>query len=135
MYDFFQIGAKLIIIAAIFIIAVYSTLRVWRMDLDLWRLLSPGELLERGAGDQLSWLPSREQDAIYQTGKLVARVSEPKVDEAHATINFSEIYNSNPLDENSEFEFGRWRLKLRSYRLMVGLNVSAPQKGRIFYER
>ena len=64
---------------------------------------------------------SREENAIYQNGEIVARISGAIViDESQGQILFEEIFNSNSLDLESEFEFQRWRLILRGYESFTG---------------
>ena len=74
MYEVAQYTVKIIIIAATLLVAVIVSLRVWRAELDLRELLSPGRMLKRSVDASIDWLPKRELDAIYQTGKIVARV-------------------------------------------------------------
>jgi len=112
MYEFLQLGAKLIIIAAIAIIALYTSLRVWRSELDLSKLLSPSRMVDRSVDESLSWLPTRQPDALYQDGQLVAKTGESTLDEENSRILFKEIYQSNPLALGQEFEFQKWRLRL-----------------------
>ena len=76
-------------------------------------------------------VPTRETDAIYQDGKIVARVSGIVIDESNARILFAEIYNSNSLALESEFEFRGWRLKFHSANTVIFLDVTQADKGRI----
>ena len=131
MFEFFQVASKLIIIAAIVILAGAASVRVWRADLDLRRVLSPKRALESSIDKKLSWLATRETDALYQGYKVVARVSGAAVDEAKSEVRFDEIYQSNQLDLGAEFEFQKWRLNFDSAESMTMLTASAPQKGRI----
>ena len=65
--------------------------------------------------------PVRQDDAIYQDGEIVARVSEVvTVEQSQGRILFEEIYDSNSLDIKSEFEFQKWRLMLREYESFAG---------------
>lgn len=56
---------------------------------------------------------NREQDAIYQEGKLVAHVVEPDVDLEAKEIRFDEVLDSDHLVLADECEF-------QKYRIMIG---------------
>ena len=131
LFGFLQIVVKTVIIAAIILFAVVASLRVWRTDLDLRRLFSPKRALESSVEERLSWLPAREKDALYQNGKIVARIIDAAVRESEAKVFFEEIYKSNELDLGSEFEFQKYRLRFRSAETLTMINTSSPQKGRI----
>jgi hypothetical protein len=131
MVDLLQVAAKLIIIASVMLVAVFASVRVWRADLDLRQLLSPRRAVEKSVGESLSWLPTREKDALYQKGAVAARVTGAHVDEEKAQIKFDEISQSNSLDLATEFEFQKWTLQFQSADTLTMLNVAAPQKGRI----
>jgi hypothetical protein len=131
LFGFLQVVAKTVIIAAIILVAVVASLRVWRTDLDLRRLFSPKRALESSVEEKLSWLPAREKDALYQNGKIVARIIDATVRESKAEVFFEEIYKSNELSIDSEFEFQKYRLRLRSAETLNMFNSSSPQKGRI----
>jgi hypothetical protein len=131
LFEFLQIVVKTVIIAAIILVAVVASLRVWRTDLDLGQLFSPKRALESSVEDKLSWLPAREKDALYQNGQIVARIINANVRENEAKVFFEEIYKSNDLDLGSEFEFQKYRLRFQSAETLTMINVSSPQKGRI----
>ncbi len=109
MYEVAQYTVKIIIIAATLLVAVIVSLRVWRAELDLRELLSPGRMLKRSVDASIDWLPKRELDGIYQTGKIVARVSGVKIDQGNHKIFFEEVYNSQTLNLGAEFEFQKFR--------------------------
>jgi hypothetical protein len=131
MYELAQYIVKIIIIAAAFLVAVIVSLRVWRAELDLRELLNPGRMLQRSVDASIDWLPKRELDAIYQTGKIVARVSSIKIDKGNHKILFEEIYNSQTLNLEAEFEFQKWRLKFLGAESITSLDTSQPHKGQI----
>ena len=131
MYEVVQYTVKIVIIAATLLVAVIVSLRVWRAELDLRELLHPGRMLKRSVDTSIDWLPTREFDAIYQTGKIVARVSGIKIDQGNHKILFEEVYNSQTLDLEAEFEFEKWRLKFVGAESIIGLDTSQPQKGQI----
>lgn len=131
MFELLQIISKLVIIGAIVILAILLSLRVWRADLDLRQILNPKRAIESTVEKRLTWLPTREKDALYQGGRILARVSGAVIDEAKSTVRFDEIYNSNELNLGAEFEFQKWRLRFRSAESVTMVLASAPQKGRI----
>jgi len=131
MYEVAQYTVKIIIIAATLLVAVIVCVRVWRAELDLRELLSPGRMLKRSVDASIDWLPKRELDAIYQTGKIVARVSGVKIDQGNHKIFFEEVYKSQTLNLGAEFEFQKWRLEFLGAESITSLDTSQPQKGQI----
>jgi hypothetical protein len=75
--------------------------------------------------------PAREQDAIYQNGKLVARVLGPQVDREQKKIRFAEIYNSDELLLPDECEFQGYRIIVQRVGFGSGTLPGAAEKGRI----
>jgi len=131
MYELIQIGSKVIIIAVILIIAIFTSYKVWKADLDINKLLNPRRAVEQSVDNKLSWLPTRETEAIYQNDNIVARIKGEKINLEDGIIEFDEIYQSNTLDLGSEFEFQKWKLRLFQAESMIGLNPSRSQDGRI----
>lgn len=131
MYEVAQYTVKIIIIAATLLVAVIVSLRVWRAELDLRELLHPGRMLKRSVDASMDWLPKREIDAIYQAGKIVARVSGIKIDHGNRKILFDEVYNSQTLNLEAEFEFQKWRLKFLGAESITSFDTSQPHKGQI----
>jgi hypothetical protein len=131
MFDILQIAVKLLIISFFVVLALIASLRVWRAELDLRQLLSPRRALEGSVADKLAWLPTRDAGGLYQGGEVVAKVSGSKVDEDKHVVLFDEVYESNSLKLDEEFEFQKWRLRFKSADKIDGLNSSQPQKGRI----
>lgn len=74
---------------------------------------------------------SRENDAIYQQGKLVARVSGPEVDAAAGVIRFAEISNSDELLLPDECEFRQYRIVVKKIEYATKVERAAAHKGRI----
>lgn len=56
---------------------------------------------------------AREPDAIYQKGKLVARVKEPEVDEAGKEVRFAQVIDNEGFMLPEECEFRNYRLQVR----------------------
>lgn len=73
----------------------------------------------------------REQDAIYQKGKLVARVLEPEVDADAKEIRFGEIYNSDYLLIPEECEFQKYRIVIQRIAYSTKVDRQLGHKGRI----
>lgn len=74
---------------------------------------------------------SREQDAIYQKGKLVARVLNPRVDLTAKEIHFDEIYNSDDLLLPDECEFQNYRIIVQSVGYASRAVPASGDKGRV----
>lgn len=73
----------------------------------------------------------READAIYQNGRLVARVLEPEVDTQAKEIRFSEVFNSDDLMLPEECEFQKYRILIERIGYASKVNKEEPHKGRI----
>lgn len=129
MFELLQIIVKCIVIVSIILVAFFAVVKVWRADLDLRHLCSPRKMVEQAANEKLSWLPTRENDAIYQNGRIVGRIMGDAVNDD--IISFSEIYQCNEFDFNSEFEFRKWRLRLDRIDEMIMNDSSASHKGKI----
>ena len=73
----------------------------------------------------------READAIYQNGRLVARVLEPEMDSKAKEIRFSEVFNSDELMLPEECEFQKYRILIQRVGYASKVNKEEPHKGRI----
>ena len=58
-------------------------------------------------------LIEREDDALYQDNKLVARVLEPELERVAKEILFGEIYSSDELLLPEECEFRKYRIMIQ----------------------
>ena len=73
----------------------------------------------------------REQDAIYQNNRRVARVINPEVDTEAKEIRFLEVYDSDLLLLPEECEYQKYRLVVRRIGYASKVNKEEPHKGRI----
>jgi hypothetical protein len=74
---------------------------------------------------------SREQNAIYQEGKLVARVRDSQVDMEAKQIRFSEIYHSDELLLPDECEFQQYRIIIQKVGFVTRALPGATEPGRV----
>jgi hypothetical protein len=72
-----------------------------------------------------------EEDAIYQEGKVVARVVGPEVRRGAREIHFAEINNSDNLILPEECEFQKYRLMIQRIEYASRIDKNAPEKGRV----
>ena len=72
-----------------------------------------------------------EEDAIYQDGKVVARVVEPEVHSNNREIHFTEINDSDLLMLPEECEFQKYRLIVKRIEYASRIDKNAPEKGRV----
>ena len=72
-----------------------------------------------------------EDDAIYQEGKIVARVLEPEVRATAREIHFGEINRSDELMLPEECEFQKYRLMIQRISYASRIDKDAPEKGRV----
>lgn len=72
-----------------------------------------------------------EENAIYQEGKLVARVVAPDIRPNEREIHFAEIHESDDLVLPEECEFQKYRLMIQRIEYASRLDKNAPEKGRV----
>ncbi len=72
-----------------------------------------------------------ENDAIYQEGRLVARVIDPEVRHDAREIHFAEINRSDELMLPEECEFQKYRLMIQKIEYASRNEKNAPEKGRV----
>lgn len=72
----------------------------------------------------------REQDAIYQNGKLVARVVEPDVDLEAKEIRFDELLDSDHLVLADECEFQKFRIIVQKVAFATKVDHRPGHSGR-----
>jgi hypothetical protein len=132
MFEAIQILAKVVIIAAILLVAAFAALRVWRADIDLRALVSPQRAVERSAGEAVSWIPTRDASSLYQNGQVVGAVEGISIDEAASTLRFAKVSRALGLDVGKEFEFQKWRLKFERADSEATIGGLAMQPDRAF---
>jgi hypothetical protein len=74
---------------------------------------------------------SRDQDAIYQDGRVVARVAGLEIDMDAKELRISEIYNSDNLMIPEECEFQRFKIMIQRIAYASKIDKVEPHKGRI----
>jgi hypothetical protein len=72
-----------------------------------------------------------EADAIYQDGKVVARVLNPEVRSNDREIHFGEINDSDLLMLPEECDFQKYRLMVKSIEYASRMDKNHPKKGRV----
>jgi hypothetical protein len=74
---------------------------------------------------------NREEDAIYQNGRVVARVSDPKADWEAKEIRFAEVSNSDELMLPDECEFQQYKILVQRIAHATKTDRGALHKGRV----
>ncbi len=90
-----------------------------------------GSAVEGGDKPQPPRAAQREQDAIYQRDRIVARVVDAEVDEAAKEVRFGEIFNSDDLLLPDECEFQKYKILVQSIAYATKVDKTALHKGRI----
>ncbi len=72
-----------------------------------------------------------EENAIYQDGKVVARVDAPEIRAQVREIHFAEVNNSDELMLPEECEFRQYRLMIQRIEYASRIDKNSPEKGRI----
>ncbi len=73
----------------------------------------------------------REPDTLYQKGRIVARVSGTRVDEAGKKIFFEEVYHSDTLLLPDECDFQQYVILIRKIQHATKLDPKALHRGRV----
>lgn len=73
----------------------------------------------------------RESDALYQNGRIVARVAEPEIDLDGKEIRFAEISNSDELMIPEECEFREFRILIQKIAFATKIQKGEEHKGRV----
>ena len=73
----------------------------------------------------------REDDAVYQNGRVVARVADPQVDSEAKEIRFAELSNSDELLLPDECEFQKYTIMVQRIAHATKVDKGAPHKGRV----
>lgn len=72
----------------------------------------------------------RDEDAIYQKGKVVGRVVEPEVDLGGKEIRFGEIRGSDHLLIPEECEFQKYRIVIQKIAFATKVDKRPGHEGR-----
>jgi hypothetical protein len=73
----------------------------------------------------------RDSNAIYQDGRMVARVVEPEIDLEAKQIRFSEVFESDDLLLPEECEFQKFRIMIQTVTWAAKIDRANPSKGRV----
>ncbi|TAM78798.1 MAG: hypothetical protein EPN47_20665 [Acidobacteria bacterium] len=73
---------------------------------------------------------NREEDAIYQNGKLVARVVKPDVDLEAKEIRFDEVLDSDHLILADDCEFQKYRIIVQKIAFSTKVDHRPGRNGR-----
>ncbi len=90
-----------------------------------------GPQIEPQAGPTPTPPAEREQDAIYQRDRVVARVLDPEVDPEAKQVRFAEIYQSDELLLPDECEFQDYRILIQRIAHATKVDRGALHKGRV----
>jgi hypothetical protein len=74
---------------------------------------------------------AREQDALYQGNRIVARVAEPEVDLEAKELRMGEVFESDQLMIPEECEYQNYRILIQRIAYATKLDKVSPHKGRI----
>ncbi len=75
--------------------------------------------------------PERQDDAIYQGNKLVARAVGAEVNNQSREITFREIRNSDHLLLPEECEFQKYRIMVQRVEYASRIDKERPEDGRV----
>lgn len=73
----------------------------------------------------------RDEDAIYQGGRVVAHATNPQVDSNAREIRFEELTNSDDLLLPEDCEFREYRILVQRIEDAAKIQKGAAHKGRV----
>ena len=74
---------------------------------------------------------AREPDALYQRGRVVARVGQAEIDLEAKELRIGEIYKSEELLIPEECEFQQYRILIQRIAFATTIDKAATHKGRV----
>jgi hypothetical protein len=74
---------------------------------------------------------AREQNALYQRDRIVARVAEAEVDMEAKELRLGEVYESDQLMIPEECEYQKYRVLIQRIGYATKVDKVSPHKGRI----
>lgn len=74
---------------------------------------------------------ARERDALYQGGRVVARVAETEIDRDAKEVRFGEVFNSDDLMIPEECEFQEFRILIQRIAYATKIQRGEEHKGRV----
>lgn len=77
---------------------------------------------------------TREDDAIYQNGRVVGRALDARVDDEAREIHFGEIFGSDELLLPEDCEFRTYRILIQHVGFAAREDRGAAHKGRVLRE-
>jgi len=123
-----EIGLKVVVTVIVLVVVYYQAIFLgwmWRSQVD------PKETVARvlkTASPDSAIIATRDSKALYQNGKVVAKVTGD-VDVTDNAAVFSQLSDTCGLDRNLPFEYKRDKFKIVKVRTVVGLSISASQSG------
>ncbi len=127
-----QIALKIVFSLIIVGLSIWALRWLWLRDIDVQQLLRPDKAIIRKMEETMKkMVPVREEDALYQGNRIVARVEGATVDKVNKVVSFREIHHSGNMDLSEPVVFQKYKLELRHIDTLINLDVSAPEKGRI----
>lgn len=84
-----------------------------------------------GSPTQQEFSGSREDDALYQDGRIVGRALDARVDQEAREIHFGEIFNSDELLLPEDCEYRNYRLLIQHVGFASREERGAAHKGRV----
>jgi hypothetical protein len=74
---------------------------------------------------------TRQENALYQNGRPVAEVLEPRIDATSREIHFAEVYRSDELLIPEDCEFREYRILIQKIGFASRQEAGAAHKGRV----
>ena len=112
-----EIVFKIFMTLVLIIVFVYSINWIWTHQIDVKETIFG--LFKKEAQKKVEWVATRDENAIYQNGKIVGNVTA-KVDETEDKLIFHEICNTSKLNQELPFEYRREKLRIIEIGSIIG---------------
>lgn len=121
-----EIVFKIFWTLVLIIVFVCSIIWIWTHQIDVKETIFA--LFKKEAQKKVEWVATRDENAIYQNGKIVGNVTA-KVDETEDKLIFHEICNTSKLNQELLFEYRREKLRIIEKGSIIGQESIVTSSG------
>jgi len=108
------------------VILIFVIVWIWTHHIDVKETILG--LFKKEAQKTVEWMVTRDENSIYQNGKIVGNVTA-KVDEIEDKLIFHEICNTSKLNQELPFEYRRGKLLIVKVGSIIGQGIIVTNSG------
>lgn len=108
------------------VILIFVIVWIWTHHIDVKETILG--LFKKEAQKTVEWMVTRDENSIYQNGKIVGNVTA-KVDEIEDKLIFHEICNTSKLNQELPFEYRREKLLIVKVGSIIGQGIIVTNSG------